>query len=302
VAEHMLPLSKINKEGLQTRKAIDQATVDRYCEAILAGEKLPAAIVFHDGKQNHMGDGFHRDLAYAKAGKKSMPVKVKKGSFSDALHYSAGCNDTHGLPRSIEDRRNSVRIILAEKQDRSDNAVAKICHVSDGLVAKIRAEEFPPSQEESSGSGSNSGTSQGGDPGASGSQNGTSTEKRTGADGKQYSARKPKVLCERCTRNGAQRDCPFCKELRKGGAGKPREPGDDSDTERKGRDAAKANGKPAFDWKGALDYMGKAYRFPDVIARAYPSVKGTKEHTKVSKCLDEIAEIVKEWKKTLQEA
>jgi hypothetical protein len=145
----------------QSRVSVNEATVNEYAEALAhADDHLPAVVVFNDGKDYWLADGFHRVAAYEKSARASIPADVRIGSKRDALLHSIGCNAKHGLRRSNEDKRKAVGIVLddAEWSKLSDREVAKLCAVSNMLIGGMRKEREtpakpPPTQPPSSGGG-----------------------------------------------------------------------------------------------------------------------------------------------------
>lgn len=59
----MLDLDLIRIDGgTQSRVELNQETVAEYCEAYKAGANMPPVIVFYDGTDRWLADGFHRYL------------------------------------------------------------------------------------------------------------------------------------------------------------------------------------------------------------------------------------------------
>jgi len=132
--------------GTQPRERIDMATVTEYAEAIKAGADLPPVIVFHDGADNWLADGFHRWHGHKQADKASILADVRAGSLLDAKLFAVGANGAHGLRRTNEDKRRAVQMVLDEPawKDWSDRNVAEACGVSHTFVAQIRRPAAPP--------------------------------------------------------------------------------------------------------------------------------------------------------------
>ena len=56
-----LSLSVINRfGGTQPRARLDDAIIQEYAEAMIAGDVFPPVAVFHDGADYWLADGFHR--------------------------------------------------------------------------------------------------------------------------------------------------------------------------------------------------------------------------------------------------
>lgn len=131
--------------GTQSREKLDQTVVDEYAELMKEGTEFPPISVVHDGNEYYLSDGFHRLLAAQKAGKASINCDVLTGTLRDAILYSLSANSSHGLRRTVEDRRKAVMTMLEdfEWSEWSDREIARQCHVSHPFVAKLRAAMKP---------------------------------------------------------------------------------------------------------------------------------------------------------------
>lgn len=142
-----VPLGDISIDGgTQARAAIHAATVNEYAEAMSDGETLPPAVVFFDGAQHHLADGFHRLHANRQIGATTMECEVRTGTLQDARLYAYGANKDHGLRRTSDDKRKAVQGMLADFPDWSDRAIAKHVGVSHPFVAAIRSPEVKERQ------------------------------------------------------------------------------------------------------------------------------------------------------------
>lgn len=122
----------------QSRAQISDATVTDYAEAIEAGAKLPAVVVFFDGVTNWLADGFHRFLAHKRVGCIEIDADVREGTQIDAQLFAYGANQTHGLRRTNEDKRKSVLGVLALRPEWSDVKIGRHVGVNDKTVAAHR--------------------------------------------------------------------------------------------------------------------------------------------------------------------
>jgi len=125
----------------QSRVRLDDSTVAEYSQFLADGGALPAVIVFFDGADNWLADGFHRFHAYVADKRASIPADVRTGTRRDAMLYSFGANGTHGLRRTNEDKRKAVSAMLADPEwsSWSDRKIAEQCGVTHPFVASIRA-------------------------------------------------------------------------------------------------------------------------------------------------------------------
>jgi FtsZ-binding cell division protein ZapB len=136
-----IELISIDK-GTQSRVAISQDTVDDYARQMEDGAKFPPVIVFHDGVEYYLADGFHRYFATRKLKRITIDVDVVKGTLREAILYSLKANKLHGLRPTIDDKRKSVTLMLLDPEWKlwADREIARHCGVSHVFVAKMRKE------------------------------------------------------------------------------------------------------------------------------------------------------------------
>lgn len=125
--------------GTQSRVALNIDTVAEYGEALDEGD-LPPVVVFFDGSENWLADGFHRYNAYLNKGRASITADVRTGTQRDAVLFSCGANAQHGLQRTNADKHRAVAILLADGEwtKLSDREIAKHCCVSHTYVSGLR--------------------------------------------------------------------------------------------------------------------------------------------------------------------
>lgn len=136
-----IDINKIRIDGgTQSRKQVYEDTVAAYTELLLEGVEMPPVVVYNDGKDIWLADGFHRYHAHKRAAHRSINAEVINGTKRDAFIYSRGANAEHGLPRTNEEKRLVVTSMLddIEYADGSDRDIAKICKVSHMTVGRIR--------------------------------------------------------------------------------------------------------------------------------------------------------------------
>ena len=137
-----LKKESIQTKGMQIRARLCEETVQEYVDAMAAGAKFPPVIVFHDGTNYWLADGFHRLEAWKRNGVETVKAEVKEGSRIDALKFAFTANNGHGLRMSNEDKRQVVlivyenRIALGLGEVPSGRAVAEMCGVSNHFVDK----------------------------------------------------------------------------------------------------------------------------------------------------------------------
>lgn len=126
--------------GTQPRSRLDEETLETYIQNLQAGAHFPPVILFYDGEDYWLADGFHRVKAHNQVGRPDIAAEVKAGTRRDAILYSVGANATHGLRRSNADKRRAVETLLSDPdwQKWSDREIAARCNVSHPLVGQIR--------------------------------------------------------------------------------------------------------------------------------------------------------------------
>ena len=108
-----LQLTQIRIDGgTQSRVEINNDVVSEYAEALKNGASFPQLIVFFDGVDYWLVDGFHRYHAHKLACIDSADCAVHDGSLREAQLFSVGVNDTHGLRRSNGDKKKSIELLL----------------------------------------------------------------------------------------------------------------------------------------------------------------------------------------------
>jgi hypothetical protein len=139
-----IPVDSITVDkSIQTRAGGTNAeVVCEYAEVLDSGRELPDVVVFDDGRQRWLADGFHTHAAHVRAGRGEIGADVRQGTRRDALFFACGANAAHGLRRTNADKRNVVSILLADPEwsKLSDREIARHCSVSHPFVSKVRDE------------------------------------------------------------------------------------------------------------------------------------------------------------------
>lgn len=141
-----LPVEKIRTDGdTQSRVGEDPDAIDRYAAKLKDDPdfELPPGVVYLDQDGSYWpADIHHRLAAYKLAGRAHIPVDIRQGSLDDAVVFSLGANEEHGVRRTVEDRRRAVTKALAMKAAKgwSLREVAKTCKVGYEMVETVEAE------------------------------------------------------------------------------------------------------------------------------------------------------------------
>lgn len=140
----MLKLSQIRTDGgTQVRASLNDLTVAEYAEAMADPDTVfPPVIVYHDGTDYWLADGFHRVAAWKQIGRSEVPAEIRPGTRRDAILHACAANSAHGLRRTNADKRRAVETLLRDEEwsQWSDREIARRCAVHHGFVAKIRRE------------------------------------------------------------------------------------------------------------------------------------------------------------------
>lgn len=136
-----LKLKQIRTDGgTQARKSLDQNIVTRYAEHMKEGAIFPPIIVFHDGSEHWLADGFHRYFARKANGELEIECDVKQGTKREAQLFAFGVNNDRGLSMSSEDIREIIIRMLKDDEwgKWSDEKIANIVKVSRITVFRVR--------------------------------------------------------------------------------------------------------------------------------------------------------------------
>jgi hypothetical protein len=139
-----LPVGDIKVDpACQARVAKNETIIDEYARRMKqdSDDNFPAVVVFHDGTNHWLSDGFHRHAAAEKAGLHSLKADIREGSRREAILHAVGANATHGLRRTRKDKRRAVNILLEDQEwsEWSNRKIADCCSVDEKLVRTLRS-------------------------------------------------------------------------------------------------------------------------------------------------------------------
>ncbi len=126
--------------GTQSRERLCEDTVADYSEAMKAGDQFPPIVVFCDGSDNWLADGFHRFHAARKAGLSELQADMRTGTRQDALWHAIGANKANGQRPSRGDVRNAVLLALRTWPEKSLRDIAAQIGCSFNHVGNLRRE------------------------------------------------------------------------------------------------------------------------------------------------------------------
>ena len=137
MAIESITIDDLERNGLQTRVALDESTVVEYADAMRGKAHLPPVTAFCDGKKIYLADGFHRVEATMRCGWRKIKADVREGSFADALKHALGANANHGLRRTNADKQRCLQLAWENRRelfganDPTADWLANVCGVSD---------------------------------------------------------------------------------------------------------------------------------------------------------------------------
>lgn len=127
--------------GTQARVQLNTDVVAEYAAHIQEGDTFPAIVVFHDGSDYWLADGFHRYMAHKQNAASEIECDVHTGTLEDAKLYAYGANGRRGLSLSREDKRKIVLCMLqhSEWSQWANTEIAKHVGVSSMTVGRIKS-------------------------------------------------------------------------------------------------------------------------------------------------------------------
>lgn len=132
--------------GTQMRAGLNAETVGEYMQTLKDSDQawpFPPVVVFFDGTDYWLADGFHRVAAMRQLERTDeIPADVRVGDRRAAVLYAAGANAVHGLRRTNADKRRAVEVLLRDEEwaEWSNVEIARRCAVSESSVRNIRSE------------------------------------------------------------------------------------------------------------------------------------------------------------------
>ena len=137
-----IQIDAISDGSAQVRVEMSDQTVIDYAEEMDGGAIFPPVVVYFDGTDHWLAEGYHRVEAARKIGRDSIAAEVHEGTKRDAILLGIGANATHGLRRTQADKWRAVEILLRDDEwsKLSDRQIAKRAKVDHKTVGKIRRE------------------------------------------------------------------------------------------------------------------------------------------------------------------
>ena len=134
-------IDKIQTDGgTQPRAELDEEVIEEYAEQMKNGDRFPALLVYNDGENYWLTDGFHRYHAHKWAGAELVRCRIKQGTRREAVLESVGVNAKHGLRRTNADKRRAATKLLEDEEwgKWSNYEIARQCNVSEPFIRGLR--------------------------------------------------------------------------------------------------------------------------------------------------------------------
>ena len=128
--------------GTQCRSGVSEETVSDYADRMQSGDTFPPVVLFSDGNEYHMADGFHRCLAANRNGADELSAVVHQGTAQDALWYGLGSNRVNGLRLSPGDKRRAVELALDRFPTKSQQEIADHVGVNQSTVGRVKSDNM----------------------------------------------------------------------------------------------------------------------------------------------------------------
>ena len=134
----------------QARVSLDEQVVDSYAELMKEGTEFPPIVVFHDGSDYWLADGFHRYFALKKNNSSLVSVEVHHGTRKDAKWFGYGANGKKGKGWEKQDLRKIMAEIIedADYKDKTNAEIARHIGISKMHVGRLMADLKPENAEE----------------------------------------------------------------------------------------------------------------------------------------------------------
>lgn len=126
--------------GTQSRAELSDDVIQEYAAYYADKVEMPPVVVYFDGTDRWLADGFHRVMAAKWSGIARIAAEIVQGSQRDAVLYSCGANAKHGMRRTNADKRRAVGVLLRDDEwaAKSDRWIADQCGVSHPFVIGLR--------------------------------------------------------------------------------------------------------------------------------------------------------------------
>lgn len=121
--------------SLNPRLDIDKETIEHYIEVY---DQLPPVEAFDTERGRLLVDGWHRFSAAKAKGLHQIEVRVRTGTYREAVEYAATANLRHGKPLTSKERIAVAETLLKLHPDWADRRIAAVAGCSQPTVGTRR--------------------------------------------------------------------------------------------------------------------------------------------------------------------
>lgn len=128
--------------GTQPRGVLDEDHINDLLFALKNGAKFEAVLLYYDGENYWLTDGYHRLAATIRHGKDKIKASVRQGTLQDAQWHSFSVNQHNVLKRSNADKQRAIVGALKHSYgiSRSNSEIAQHCGVDEKTVRTWRSQ------------------------------------------------------------------------------------------------------------------------------------------------------------------
>lgn len=130
----------VTDAGTQVRVQPDEATVADYAHQMTDGATFPPVVLFHDGNQYFLADGFHRVLAARRNDWRDIDADVRVGTKADALWFALSANRANGRRLTQADKKHAILLAFQAWPEKSAGAIAEQVGCAQDYVSQLRSQ------------------------------------------------------------------------------------------------------------------------------------------------------------------
>ncbi|MBW4598988.1 MAG: ParB/RepB/Spo0J family partition protein [Calothrix sp. FI2-JRJ7] len=126
--------------GTQPRAELDENHIEDLVLALGDGASFDPILLYFDGSNYWLTDGFHRLAATTRRGLDKIKAEIRQGTQQDAIWHSFAVNQHHALKRSNADKQRAIIGALKHPYGhlKSNKEIARHCGVADITITDWR--------------------------------------------------------------------------------------------------------------------------------------------------------------------
>ena len=123
---------------LQICAQMNPDVIEAYAESMRAGDAVPLPVVFYDGSNHWLADGYCRVAAAVRVGIKELDVEVKMGDKRDAIEWAFKTKASQAARPTNADKRRAAEMAPRAQPKLSDRVIARQVRVGAPLAGHVR--------------------------------------------------------------------------------------------------------------------------------------------------------------------